>query len=1038
MARWLIAFALAFFATSPALADPATASIVVTSLLIGLKLGTTIAAALAIAAVVAAAQLLLAKLTKPDKPKGFKPPEFALQDRTQSVRQAITYWRVVYGKVLVSGPVIAVETTGDNEFLHWVFPVASHEVEAIDTIYLNERPILDSELDGNGDVTTGFYFSGSAYVRITKHLGTTGQTADAGLVSAVSNWTTNHRLRERAYIYIRLRRNRDLFGAGIPNMAALVRGKKVYDTRSSTTIYSTNPALCLRDYLQDDKRGPAANVSLEIDDTYTTSAANTCDEMVAHNPSGGATSHQVSTVDFANDILELNDEKLKFQTGDKVSITTTDTLPAGIVTPAFIIEEAHRGTPKVKLATSYLNAIAGTAITITDAGTGTHTVTKTDEPRYTCNGTFELDESPDDIINRILSSMSGILAHNGHKWLIQAGAYTAPTIIFEKDDFRGGIQVETKISRRERFNAVKGVYASPLNDWQPADYPVITDSAAETEDNGERIFGELDLPFTTRSFQAQRIAKAELNKHRQQISAVLPLKMAGYKVMAGDPVGVTFPELGWFNKPFLVLSLELAASAENEDDAPVLGTDLFVREISSTAYDFTTADEAVVDPAPDSLLPDPFTVGDPRNVVLTSGSGVSFVKADGTISSTIKVAWDDADDFYVDFYEIEYKISTDSAYTPLGVFASGVNCAFIIDVDNSVSYDVRIRSVNHLGIKSTPPVEVNSHTPVGDVTPPGDVPSLSLTQVGDGELVTFAWGAVTDDDLLGYELRYAPQGLFLWSSATVITHITRGTLVTNGGLPPGDWTVGIKAVDTSGNESVNAQTADISVSTVLTVIAEQRADPDWLGGTLTNMTRHPLGGLVPESQDLASVNGFDTFDNFINNPETTVSYETPELDVGSDVTARVLVPLVARLGPGETGNIVVDVEIDYREAAGSYDGFEAWTGGVITFRYVKAKITVDTTNNVPYLDQFAIKVDAVPRSESNNNETVGASGTSIVYATPFNSEPSLDVTVYDAGSPPTPATAVITSQSKTGFTVFLYNSSGTPIAGAVNWRAEGA
>ena len=68
-------------------------------------------------------------------------------------------------------------------------------------------------------------------------------------------------------------------------------------------------------------------------------------------------------------------------TGTRVRLTTTTTLPAGlaIATDYYVIRISDT---TFKLATSYANAIAGTAINITDAGTGTHTVTWL-LPRYT-------------------------------------------------------------------------------------------------------------------------------------------------------------------------------------------------------------------------------------------------------------------------------------------------------------------------------------------------------------------------------------------------------------------------------------------------------------------------------------------------------------------------------------------------------------------------------------------------------------------------------------------------------------------------------
>lgn len=65
----------------------------------------------------------------------------------------------------------------------------------------------------------------------------------------------------------------------------------------------------------------------------------------------------------------------------RVQLTTTTTLPAGLslATDYYVIKVTDT---TIKLATSYANAVAGTSINITDAGTGTHTI-NTLLPRYT-------------------------------------------------------------------------------------------------------------------------------------------------------------------------------------------------------------------------------------------------------------------------------------------------------------------------------------------------------------------------------------------------------------------------------------------------------------------------------------------------------------------------------------------------------------------------------------------------------------------------------------------------------------------------------
>ena len=80
----------------------------------------------------------------------------------------------------------------------------------------------------------------------------------------------------------------------------------------------------------------------------------------------------------------------------------------------------------------------------------------------------------------------------------------------DENDLRGGISLNTRISKKELFNAVKGLYTEPDNNYQPQDYPILTNSTFETEDNSERIFGEFNFPMTTSSHTVQRLAKIQL------------------------------------------------------------------------------------------------------------------------------------------------------------------------------------------------------------------------------------------------------------------------------------------------------------------------------------------------------------------------------------------------------------------------------------------------------------------------------------------------------------------------------------------------
>jgi hypothetical protein len=188
----------------------------------------------------------------------------------------------VYGEVRKGGVITYYESTGEtNKYLHQIIVLAAHEVNNIGDIYINDTVVT---LDGSGFVTSDGW---NSKIRIQKFDGSQ-TTAPADLLSE-SELTGDDALDANfvgnglAYLYVRYEFDQDVFANGIPLITAVIQGKKVYDPRTSTTGYSNNAALCIRDFL-------TAEYGLNdsaIDDVSFAAAANECDESVAL--SGGGT-----------------------------------------------------------------------------------------------------------------------------------------------------------------------------------------------------------------------------------------------------------------------------------------------------------------------------------------------------------------------------------------------------------------------------------------------------------------------------------------------------------------------------------------------------------------------------------------------------------------------------------------------------------------------------------------------------------------------------------------------------------------------------
>jgi hypothetical protein len=126
------------------------------------------------------------------------------------------------------------------------------------------------------------YTQNTSTVRVQKHLGTANDPVDAylnGLLPA--KWPATSVLRGFTYTVVTLDLNQPEFQGGIPDIEVLLRGKKLFDPRTSTTAWSQNNALVIYDYLTSEMCGvPASDLPL----ADFIAAANVCDESTVYGP----------------------------------------------------------------------------------------------------------------------------------------------------------------------------------------------------------------------------------------------------------------------------------------------------------------------------------------------------------------------------------------------------------------------------------------------------------------------------------------------------------------------------------------------------------------------------------------------------------------------------------------------------------------------------------------------------------------------------------------------------------------------------------
>lgn len=673
-------------ATSPAVADPVSVFLIAYKAISVGSFFTTLAVTLAVS-------LVSRALFKP------KAPSFDFNEevlgRTQIVRSSVAPRRVIYGKIKVSGVLVFAGSSGErNKFMHLVIVLAGHQIEAIDDVYFNDRPAADWD---------------DKWYRVTKHLGAPDQAADPGLIGALpSHWTQDHRLRGCAYLSIRLvwdvgtessEFTHRAWPNGIPNVTAIVRGKRVYDPRTKTTAYSNNWALCVADYLR--SQDGLATPDDEIDWATVTAAANLADEDV---PVGGQ-----------------------------------------------------------------------------------------QQARYRCDGSYTLDSSPLQILEALRSAGAGAVFWTGGQWHIHAGGAVAATRDIDEDDLRGALTYQPHSGRSSLFNSVRGTYISPQHAWKPTDFPPVTNAIYEQQDGNERIEFDLDLAFTTDGIAAQRLAKIELERHRQSITVNLPCNLSVLGIKAWDVVRLSIGHLGWAHKLFQVVSWQLS------DD---LGVDLELVEYHDSIYAWDYGEARRIDPAPPTQLPDLNRV--PRPLALQARSDYS-IAGGGRLDFRLAVTWSISAGSYVSGYQVQYKLSSAAAWTDAGTTA-GTRIA-IAPIDAKQQYDVRVRAVNTLGVVSAWASVLNYYV-TGKTARPSQVADFRVAQDIDYYYRTqerFSWSEVADADLAGYRIRAKIGQGHAWEDLTALHHgllRTSPWKTTIYQLYSGVYTAAIVAVDTSGNESL--------------------------------------------------------------------------------------------------------------------------------------------------------------------------------------------------------------------------------------------
>jgi len=977
-------------------------------------------------------------------------------------------YRIIYGTSRVGGTIVYAETTSStNEFLHMVIVLAGHEVDDISTIYLGDDAVAleTNSNDSNGipiyTPTSGDKYNGK--LRVKKHFGDPAQLADANLVTDVTQWTTDHKISGKAYIYLKFTFDSDVYPNGVPNVSAIVKGKKLYDPRATSFTASSGTVSTVNNTITLSSHGLS---------TFDRATYDTNSNTAIGGLSNG-TLYYVIKVD--SDTIKLATNYANCVAETAISLTSV----TGSTTQKFNFT-TFSDNPVLCIRDYLSNTIYGMQVEdveindtnfIASANTCDETVTVTNpsgtEKRFTCNGSFQLSQSPKVIIENLLTTLGGFLIYSNGEFKIIPSSYLSPTVTLNENNLRSGVSINSRVSKKELFNAVKGLYSEPANDFQPQNYPFLTSSAFEAEDNGERIYAEFDYPFTNSSRMCQRLSKIQLLKVRQQISFSASFDMGAFDLDVGDTVNITNARMGWSNKTFQVL--EWGFSIDGNDGSLQITANF--KEIASAVYDFSTGDYSTVSSGKATNLPKSTSVSAPTAITLTDEL-VSY--NDGTVIVKLVIELTEATDSFTELYEIEIKQLTDAdgnAVTDdFKQIGRGARLSYeFLNVIDRASYQVRARGVNIYGVNSS--TITADHTVIGLSAPPPNVENFACNIVGQDAFLS--WDPVDVLDLSYYVVNFSTltSGAEWSNSVPLVTKISRpGTSIT---VPARVGSYLIKAVDKLGGYSIDATViaTDIAAIGNFNAITTNTQNPEF-SGTKTNVVRNTDDGInyyltldSTELFDSASGN-FDSvtshnFDGGTQNNNVVASgtylFSDIPIDIGAAFTARITANItqtstdrdrlfdnVSGLFDDQQSNFDGDAPSDCRSIIQistsndnvTYTDFRNFSVGDYTARYYKFQLLMqsDDLGSTPLVYALSVTVDMEDRITSESDVVSGTGTKTVTYSITYKIIPALGVTAQNMT---TGESYTITNKSTTGFQIAFTDSGGSGVSRTFDYIAKG-
>ena len=678
---------------------------------------------------------------------------------------------------------------------------------------------------------------------------------------------------------------------------------------------------------------------------------------------------------------------------------------------------------------------------------------------FDCNAVLDTSKKIIDNVRTLLSGCRGYLPYTSGKYKLIIETTGSASITLTEDDIEGGYTLNSE-NKNDKYNRVIVSFINPARNYQvdEVQFPPIDDSGLtsadqhatmKTADGGFLLEGKFDFQTITSPYQAEEMAEIILRRSREALKLNINVAGDGYDLAIGDIVNITHSSLGFSAKAFRVLAITF-----NEDFS--LGLTL----VEYQASHYTWASKTVVTSTPSTTLPNPFVIQPPASVTLTD----TLVEYnDGTVIVALDVAVGASPDSFVDFYQVEYKLSTDSNFI-IYAQGSGLNHRVLNVIDQKI-YNVRVKAVNSFGVSSS--YVSATRTIVGAIEPPSDVEDFACNVVG--QEAHLGWTQISDLDLAFYSLRYSEEtdGTADWqNSVALVEKVSRPA--TSISVPARAGTYLIKAVDKLGNFSSNATAVISNVTSTLNfnAVATQSEHPSF-SGTLSNtvITDDAIELDSSELFDSASGN-FDAettrfFDSGVANADflSSGNYQFSDvIDIGAKHTARITASLTQtsdnpddlfdnRSGDfddaksnfdGDTpANANAHIEIATSDDNSTFTSFQNFVIGDYTARYFKFRVVLISRDNAstPRVTAVTVTIDMPDRIFSGNDISSGAGTKTVTFTNPFKTV-NYAVGITGQGMA-TGDFFLVESKTINGFNVTFKNSGGSAISKTFDFIAKG-